>query len=47
MVSVGVSHVLDEVMNCRDLGQVHAGTKNFSRFAMGGRALIMLSVEQY
>lgn len=47
MVSVGVSHVLDEVMNCRDLGQVHAGTKNFGRFAMGGRALIMLSVERY
>lgn len=47
MVSVGVSHVLDEVMNCRDLGQVHTGTKNFGRFAMGGRALIMLSVERY
>lgn len=47
MVSVGVSNVLDEMMNCRDLGQVHAGTKNFGRFAMGGMALILLSVEQY
>lgn len=46
MVSVGVSCVLDEVMNCRDLGRVHAGTKNFGGFAVGGRALIMLSVEQ-
>lgn len=46
MVSAGVSCVLDEVMNCRDLGRVHAGTKNFGGFAVGGRALIMLSVEQ-
>lgn len=47
MVSVGISHVLDEVMNCRDLGQVHAGTRNFGRFAVGGRALMMLSVVRY
>lgn len=47
MVSGGVSCVLDELMNCRDLGQVHAGTKNFGSFAVAGRALIMLSVEQY
>ena len=47
MASTGVSRVLDEVMNCRDLGQVHAGTKNFVGFAVGGRALIMLSAERY
>lgn len=33
-------------MNCRDLGRVPAGTKNFGGFAVGGRALIMLSVER-
>lgn len=34
MVSVGVPNVLDEAMNCRDLEQVHTGTKNFGRFAV-------------
>lgn len=32
MVSVGVSYVLDEMMNCRDLGQEHARRKNLGRF---------------
>lgn len=45
MVSVGVSHVLDEVMSCRDLGLIPVGTRNFGGLAVGGRALIMLSVE--
>lgn len=42
----GVSHLLEEVMNCRDLGWLCAGTKNFGGFAVGRRALIMPSVER-